>query len=132
MYYYVQHYNDALESYQVALQIRRDMYQNNDTAHPDIASTLNSIGLIFYRQEMYTLAIQCFNECLTLRQKLFGANSREVSIAWYNLATVQLELGCDDIAVQCYKESIRIEKEVSSKRAETAVPEMALPKNRSC
>ena len=108
MQYHGKQFEDAFESYQEALRIRREMYNTDE--HPDIASTLNSIGLILFRQDMFDLAMKCFKECLDLRRKIYSETSREVAIAWYNLATVHFEMGSDDDAIKLYKEAIRVEK----------------------
>ena len=108
MQYHGKQFAEAFESYQEALRIRRELYSTDE--HPDIASTLNSIGLILFKQDMFDLAMKCFKECLELRRKIYSETSREVAIAWYNLATVHFEMGSDDDAIKLYKEAIRVEK----------------------
>jgi tetratricopeptide (TPR) repeat protein len=102
-------YDAAFQSYQEALRIRRDSL-GTDT-HPDISSTLNSIGLVLFKRQEHAMSERCFAESLRIRRTLLGPNHREVAILWYNLATVQFELGEADIAIASYKEALRVERE---------------------
>ena len=100
-------FEDAFESYQEALRLRREHFGTDDT--PDIASTLNSIGLVLFKQSRFALARNCFSESLSIRTKLLGKDHRDCAILWYNLATIHFENGDDDIAIQMYKETLRVE-----------------------
>ncbi|KAL3918258.1 MAG: hypothetical protein SGILL_004320 [Bacillariaceae sp.] len=106
--YHLKKYEDAFESYQEALRLRREHFGTDDT--PDIASTLNSIGLVLFKQNMFALASNCFSESLRIRTKLLGKDHRDCAILWYNLATIHFETGNDDIAIQMYKETLRVER----------------------
>jgi tetratricopeptide (TPR) repeat protein len=105
--YHLKQYENAFDSYQEALRLRRDHY--GDDENPDIASTLNSIGLVLFKQNMFELAKNCFSESLRIRTKLLGKDHRDCAILWYNLATIHFETGDDDIAIQMYKETLRVE-----------------------
>jgi tetratricopeptide (TPR) repeat protein len=106
--YHMNQYENAFESYQEALRLRRDHFGTDE--NPDIASTLNSIGLVLFKQSMYDLAQKCFTESLRIRTKLLGKDHRDVAILWYNIATIYFETGNDDIAIQMYKETLRVER----------------------
>jgi hypothetical protein len=47
---------------------------------------------------------------LRIRCKILGANNRDVAILWYNIATIFFEIGEDDEAMKCYKETLRVER----------------------
>ena len=48
---------------------------------------------------------------LRIRRKILGANHRgDVAILWYNIATIFFEIGEDDEAMKCYKETLRVER----------------------
>ncbi|KAL3934413.1 MAG: hypothetical protein SGBAC_009866 [Bacillariaceae sp.] len=108
MQYHMGDYSSSLEAYQFALRIHREHSSDND--QPCIASTLNSIGLVFFKQQNYRLAEMCFTEGLRIRTKVFGADHRDVAILWYNLATVHFERGEEETAIKMYKETLRVEE----------------------
>jgi tetratricopeptide (TPR) repeat protein len=108
MQYNLKDFEASFESYQGALQVRRDYYGSDD--HVDIASTLNSVGLVLFKQEMYELAKSCFGESLRIRRELLGPNHHDVAILWYNMGTVFFETGEDELAVKFYKETLRVER----------------------
>jgi hypothetical protein len=50
------------------------------------------------------------HESLRIRRKILGTNHRDVAILWYNIATIFLEIGEDDEAMNCYKETLCVER----------------------
>lgn len=106
--YHLRQYEEAFDSYQEALRLRREHFGTDDA--PDIASTLNSIGLVLFKQEMFDLARNCFSESLRIRTKLLGKDHKDVAILWYNIATIYFETGIDDLAIKMYKETLRVER----------------------
>ncbi|CAJ1947205.1 unnamed protein product [Cylindrotheca closterium] len=108
MQYHLGDYASSLEAYQFALRIYREHSSNNDNS--TIASTLNSIGLVFFKKQVYELPNRCFSESLRIRTKLLGPNHRDVAILWYNLATVYFERRQEETAVKMYKETLRVEE----------------------
>jgi len=106
--YHLNMFEEAFESYQEALRLRRDHFGTDD--NQDIASTLNSIGLVLFKQNMFELAKNCFTESLRIRTKLLGKDHRDVAILWYNIATIYFETGNDELAIRMYKETLRVER----------------------
>lgn len=106
--YHLRQYEEAFESYQEALRLRREYFGTDDT--PDIASTLNSIGLVLFKQKVFDLSRNCFLESLRIRTKLLGSDHKDVAILWYNIATIYFETGNDDLAIMMYKETLRVER----------------------
>jgi hypothetical protein len=41
---------------------------------------------------------------------ILGPDHRDVAILWYSIATLYLESGDDDRAINCYKETLRVER----------------------
>ena len=110
MHFQLSRYNESFDSYQQALQIRREIHGTDD--HLDIASTLNSIGLVAFKLEMHELAKCCMSHSLRILRKVAGDNSRDVAILMYNIATIYFETGeSEDVALMCYKETLRIERQ---------------------
>jgi tetratricopeptide (TPR) repeat protein len=108
MLYHTEYYEKAFETYQEALQLRRDHHGSDDNV--DIATTFNSIGLVLFKQGLFELCTECFNRCLQIRLKLFGPIHKDVAMVWYNLASVAFEIGDDETAIERYEEALRIEK----------------------
>jgi tetratricopeptide (TPR) repeat protein len=107
--YRIKAFGEAFDSYQQALSIRRYFY--DDDFHLEIASTLNSIGLVAFKLEMFDLAKCCVGGSMRIVQKLARSDSRDIAVMWYNLATIYFESGEGaDVAMRCYKESLRIER----------------------
>jgi tetratricopeptide (TPR) repeat protein len=98
----------ALEMYQEALRIRRQVY-GDDEENLEVAATLNSIGLVLFKLGLFELAIQSFSEGLRMRRKTLGDAHRDVAIILYNIATVHLELGAEDEAMDCYQDALQVE-----------------------
>jgi tetratricopeptide (TPR) repeat protein len=107
MFYHMEAYSQSLSYYQDALRIRRETFGILD--HEDVAETVNSIGLVLFKLSKMDLAKQAFQECIRLRTNLKGAESREVAVLWFNMATIYLQTGEVEEATEMYKESLRIE-----------------------
>ena len=76
----------------------------------DIASSLNSIGLVLFKLKLHELAMQSFMESLKIRREILGDAHRDVAIIMYNIATIYLERGDEDEAMKYYKETLRVER----------------------
>lgn len=108
MEYNLKDFEASFESYQAALRIRRELC--NGENHLCIAATLNSIGLVLFKQNYFPMAKTCFVHALSIRQSILGASHYDLAILWYNIATTNFETGDDDSAIQVYKEALRIER----------------------
>jgi len=76
----------------------------------DVASSLNSIGLVLFKLDYFDMAKDAFLECLNIRKRILGDDHRDIAIMWYNLATIYLEKGEDHTAMKLYSESLRVER----------------------
>jgi tetratricopeptide (TPR) repeat protein len=102
-----QNYALALEFFFDVFKLQMINYSYQDTS--DAASTLNSIGLIYFLLKEFTMAELCFTESLRMNINLFGYDHYENSILWYNIASCNNEQGRDEKAVSFYEAAIRIE-----------------------
>jgi tetratricopeptide (TPR) repeat protein len=107
IHYQTKRYGLALERFQEALLIRQEFGEDN----LDVASCLNSMGLVLFKLGLPELALERFTESLRIRRTLQGASHRDVATILHNIATIHLELGSDDEGIRCYHESLRIERE---------------------
>jgi tetratricopeptide (TPR) repeat protein len=106
IHYQTKQYGVALEKFQEALLIRQELGEDN----LDVASCLNSMGLVLFKLGLPEIALQRFIESLRIRRKLQGETHRDVATILHNIATIHLELGNDDGGIRCYRESLRIER----------------------
>jgi tetratricopeptide (TPR) repeat protein len=100
-------YTSAYDLLLQALQIQQKHHGSNE--HSDVAATVSSIGLVLFHQGAHVLASRCFCESLHICRTLFGADHRDNAFLCYNLATIALESGDEDLALEYYKESLRVE-----------------------
>ena len=116
MKYLVKDYQVSLNFYQEALRLHRERKvgvsskQDLDTRDMDIASTLNSIGLVLFKMDYFDMAKDVFVECLSIRKRVLGEDHRDIAIMIYNIATIYLEKGEDHTAMKLYSESLRVER----------------------
>jgi tetratricopeptide (TPR) repeat protein len=100
-------YASAYDLLLLALQIQQKHHGSNE--HSDVAMTMSSIGLVLFHQRAHVLASRCFCESLRICRTLFGADHRDNAFLCYNLATIALESGDEDVALEYYKEALRVE-----------------------
>jgi tetratricopeptide (TPR) repeat protein len=120
----LQDHETACYRYQEALQIQRDNYGSDENT--DVASSLNSIGLILFKQGFHDAAKDCFCDSLRIRRKILGPNHRDVAVICYNLATVHLETGDDELAIKYYKETLRVEQMTNQQDAVMTLQNLGL------
>jgi tetratricopeptide (TPR) repeat protein len=118
MEYKMRHHEKAFIIFQSVLIIQRDHFGPADDGI-EVASTLNSIGIVACAQEEYRIARKCFESALTIRMKKLGDHN-DTATSWYNLATVNEEIGDDEAAIAMYKECLRIEhsKDASNQKCD--------------
>jgi tetratricopeptide (TPR) repeat protein len=105
--YEQKNYTSAYNLLLQALQMQQKYHGIDE--HSDVAMTMSSIGLVLFHQRAYVLASRCFCDSLRIRRALFGADHRKNAILCYSLATIALESGDDDVALEYYKEALRVE-----------------------
>lgn len=113
MEYKMRNFEAAFTLFQDVLVIQRDFYQGTRDGL-EIASTLNSIGIVACAQGEYKVAQNCFESSLSIRRQELG-DHKDTATLWYNLATVKEETGDEENAIAMYKECLRIERLVLSK-----------------
>ena len=112
MEYKMRHFEAAFTLFQDVLVIQRDFYGENKDGL-EVASTMNSIGIVACAQGEFKIAQSCFDSSLRIRQKELG-DHKDTATLWYNLATVNEECGDEDNAIDMYKECLRIEQKISN------------------
>ena len=131
MLYLMHAFQPSLDCYQEALRIRLDKLETSH--HPDVAENINSVGLVLYKLGLMDMAKEAFQECIHLRTKLNRkdttanttatsttdeqssctvAESREIAVLLFNMATACTQNGEDDQGIEWYNESLRVERKV--------------------
>jgi tetratricopeptide (TPR) repeat protein len=108
MEYKMRNFEAAFALFQDVLVIQREFYKEIGDGL-DVASTLNSIGIVACAQGEYKVAQSCFDSSLSIRRNELG-DHKDTATLWYNLATVKEETGDEDNAIAMYKECFRIER----------------------
>jgi len=83
-------YAEAIQCYQQAVFLKRDMYQ-----------AWNNMGNAYQHQGNYTDAIQCFNNALNINSKHVAARIN-MGLAYYNQKKYTE-------AIQCYKQAVNVD-----------------------
>ena len=110
MEYKLRHFEAAFTIFQDVLVIQRDYFR--DAADGlEIASTMNSIGIVACAQGEFKIAQNCFDSSLKIRRQKLG-DHKDTATLWYNLATVNEEIGDEENAIAMYKECLRIEQNI--------------------
>jgi serine/threonine protein kinase len=81
---------EALKLYQECLDIQRKQYGD---AHQIVAVTLENMANAYYSRKEYDQAIGRLDEVLTVRTKLFGADSFPVARTRFNMGVVASTMG---------------------------------------
>jgi tetratricopeptide (TPR) repeat protein len=108
MEYKMRNFEAAFTLFQDVLVIQREFYSGIGDGL-EVASTLNSIGIVACAKGEYKVAHSCFDSSLSIRRKELG-DHKDTATLWYNLATVKEETGDEENAITMYKECLRIER----------------------
>ncbi|GFH60143.1 hypothetical protein CTEN210_16619 [Chaetoceros tenuissimus] len=76
-----------------------------------LSTTLNLLGLTYYKANEYTSALSAFIKCATIRTKS-NASKSEIIAVLYNIATVYKSIGKSDKALEIYIELLEYEREL--------------------
>ena len=105
MQYELREYAAAKQSHEQALAIRRKSLPPD---HPDIATSLNNLGVVQYELREYAAAKQSHEEALAIRRKSLPPDHPDIANSLNNLGNVQYELREYAAAKQSYEEALAI------------------------
>jgi len=91
--------DDALPLLWGALRIRK--LQED---HVKVSDTLKHIGDVHRKKQEHELAMECYKECLRIRQSELGDGHKKVADALVAMGNVQSEMELADEAMRCYQE----------------------------
>ena len=70
-------YAKALEYHTKALAIFEKVFGSE---HPDVATSYNNIGYVYYRQGDYAKALEFYTKALAIKEKVYGSEHPDVEI----------------------------------------------------
>jgi len=85
---------------------RGDLVAIHGEAHPDIATSLNELGIALWTRGDYEQAQARLTEALEMRRRLHGAESAPVAETLSDLGNVSLELGKPRVAEDLLRQSL--------------------------
>ncbi|MCY7332310.1 MAG: tetratricopeptide repeat protein [Pseudanabaena sp. CAN_BIN31] len=131
-YFLNEHYKvDLAKSlYQEALQIYRELAnQNRDAFLPDVANTLNNLGLLHSTNEI-EIALAEYQEALQIYRELANQNRDAflpyVAITLNNLANLHSDINEIGIALAEYQEALKIYRKLVTQNLATFLPDLAM------
>lgn len=82
-----------------------------DVDHPEIADTLNSLGMVEQNRNKLDLAEAHYREAVAMRTRVLGRRHAQTSIARNNLAGVLYQGGNYAAAAPIFEENLAVQKE---------------------
>ena len=109
---YVAQYDKALEYYQKALEIRKQVLGES---HPDVALSYNNIGVVYDAQGYYDRALEYHQQSLEIRKQVLGESHPDVALSYNNIGVVYYAQGDYDRALEYYQKSLEITLKIFGK-----------------
>ena len=94
--------------YQQALEMTKRLFSAD---HPNMASSLNNLAVLYYRQRRYQEAEPLLQQALEMRKRLFSADHPDVANSLNNLAGLYSSQGRYSKAEPLYKEALVISEQ---------------------
>jgi serine/threonine-protein kinase len=104
-----QHDDQALAYFERARSIQQTAYANKE--HPDLATTLNNLGMAYRTLGRLDLAEELFQQSLAMRRRILPANHPHLAGSLNNLGLVEEERGRLQQAAQLFREALRLAAE---------------------
>ena len=106
---YMADYDKAMMLYQRALNITKTEYGEK---HPDVAISLNNIGLVYSDRGDYGKALEYHDEALKIWTELFGQTHPGVAAPLSNIGSVYYDRGDYGKALEYFDEALKIRTEL--------------------
>ena len=126
--------NEARHQYEEALQIRRELSQQNPAAYlPDMATTLNNLGNLERLQGRTDEARKDYEEAVTIHRQLLQQGMDpyppDMAMALNNLGFLERLQKQPEQAYPHFEEALQIYRELVRQSPDTYLPEMAMTLN---
>ncbi|NEO70481.1 tetratricopeptide repeat protein [Moorena sp. SIO3H5] len=100
-------YSEAIPLAQDALRIRQQVLGEE---HPDIATSLNDLGLLYDAMGRYEQAEPKLTQALEMRRRLLGNEHLDVALSLNNLAGLYYSMGKYEDAEPLYKQALEMRR----------------------
>ncbi|ETO35233.1 TPR repeat-containing protein, partial [Reticulomyxa filosa] len=81
-------------------------------SHPDVAASLNNIGVVYDSLGDYSQALKYYEESLKMKQELYPGNHPSLADSLNNIGTVYNSLGDYSQALKYHEESLKMKQEL--------------------
>src|SRR6266567_4062132 len=81
--------------------------------HPEVATSLNELALVYQFQGCYSLAEPLFTRSLTIWERISGANLSDLATGFYNLGTLYIDQGKYDQAEAPLRRALTLWEQIS-------------------
>ena len=105
-------YEQAKPLYEGALAIKEKVFGKE---HPEVAISLNNLGLLYKTQDKYAKAKPLYERALAIHEKVFGKEHPDVANSLNNLAVLYDSQGNYERAKPLYKTSLAIKEKFFGK-----------------
>ncbi|MFT3710380.1 MAG: serine/threonine-protein kinase [Archangium sp.] len=121
-------YKAALADFEQVLALQKE---HLGAEHPDVASTLNNLGVALVSSGRTQEAVARYEESLVLHEKLEGSEHPNVAVALHNLAVALRRMGQAQVALTTFERALAIRrKALGFNHVESLNTAMALVKLR--
>ena len=113
-----------------ALQIYRDLAEESPQVFlPDMAGTLNNLGLLQQANNEFPQALESYKEALKIRRKLAEKSPQvflpDVATTLNNLGNLQKDNNENSRALESYKEALKIRRKLAEESPQVFLPDVA-------
>jgi tetratricopeptide (TPR) repeat protein len=127
-------YDQAEAAYGKCLKLARELAQKNPERYlPDVARTLNDLGILDRDQNRMDEARQTYEEALKTYRELAQKNPETylpgVAMTLNNLGNLESDQNRMGEARQAYEEALKIRRQLAQKNPETYLPDVAMTLN---
>jgi len=126
----IREYSKAEIYYKKCLEIYRKLADENPKAYlPDVATTLNNLGVLHSDLNEYSKALKEYEETLEIRSKLADENPKaylpDVAMTLNNLANLHSDLNEYPKALKEYEEALEIRRKLADENSKAYLPYVA-------
>lgn len=101
-------HDEALESLEEALVIRRELDRRSERSSPRTATIINNVGLMYYLSGLHDPAERSFEEALTMRREILPDNHPDTAQTLTNYGLLLKDEGRHDESVAMLREALEI------------------------
>ncbi|GFH44524.1 hypothetical protein CTEN210_00998 [Chaetoceros tenuissimus] len=90
--------------------------------NPHVSTSLNQLGLMYFKEQKYETALSTFLECLHMRTTSKKSTKSQIVAVLYNVATVYKAMGMTEEALQIYLKVLTYERQSMKEKEKSNNP----------